>query len=120
MAPENTFKLAGCILNHLSNIMLSGSLLFLSLLNVILIVICNCSILNPGPSSLSIVYNNVHGFVNTRDLASESPPLNMTKVHEFHGYLYTHKPDIVILNETWLKKAINSKEVIPDNYKVLD
>ena len=118
MAPENTFKLAGCILNHLSNIMLSGSLLFLSLLNVILIVICNCSILNPGPSSLSIVYNNVHGFVNTRDLASESPPLNMTKVHEFHGYLYTHKPDIVILNETWLKKAINSKEVIPDNYKV--
>ncbi len=42
----------------------------------------------------------------------------MTKLHEFHGYLYTQKPDVVILNETWLKKCILSKEILPDNYKV--
>ena len=49
---------------------------------------------------LTILYKNVQGLINTNDLASETPPLNMTKLLEFHGYLYTHKPDILILNET--------------------
>ena len=93
-------------------------MLFLFLLNLILIVVCNTSILNPGPKSMSILYNNIQGFVNTRDLASESPPLNMTKVHELHGYIFTSQPDVVILNETWLKKSILSNEVFPDNYKI--
>ena len=44
----------------------------------------------------------------------------MTKMHEFHGYLLTHKPDIIILNETWLKKSILDTEVLPEKtYKVL-
>ena len=55
---------------------------------------------------LTVFYNNVQGLINTRDLASENPPLNMTKMHELHGYLHTNKPDIVILNDTWLKKSI--------------
>ena len=66
------------------------------------------SLLNPGPvrtRPLTILYKNVQGLINTNDLASETPPLNMTKLLEFHGYLYTHKPDILILNETWLKKV---------------
>ena len=101
-------------------IALDGLTFFLFLLNIMLIVICNTSILNPGPRSrpLSVFYNNIQGFINTRDLASESPPLNMTKVHEVHGYIFTNRPDIIILNETWLKKSIMSKNVFPDNYKV--
>ncbi len=92
--------------------------LFLFSLNIILIIICNPSVLNPGPDSLSIFYNNVQGFVNTRDLASESPPLNMTKVHEIQGYIFKTKPDVLIFNETWLKKSISDNEIVPDNYKV--
>ena len=76
----------------------------------------------PTPSNrpLKIFYNNVQGFINTRDLNSNTPDLNMTKIHEFHGYLLTHKPDIIILNETWLKKSILDTEVLPERtYKVL-
>ena len=97
---------------------MDGIAMFLFMLNLILIIISNPSIMNPGPRSFSIFYNNVQGFVNTRDLASDSPPLNMTKVHEIHGYIYTNEPDAIILNETWLKTSIRNIEVIPDNYKV--
>ena len=65
-----------------------------------------------------IAGRDIHGLINTRDLASDSPPLNMTKVHEIHGYILTNRPDIVILNETWLKRSILDSEVLPDNYKV--
>ena len=90
---------------------MAGMLIYLFLLNRILLTMCNVSIINPGPRPISkpltVFYNNVQGFINTRDLASVDPPLNMTKIHEFHGFLYTNKPDIVVLNETWLKKSIN-------------
>ena len=67
-------------------------------MNIMLIIISNPSLLNPGPvrtSPLTILYENVQGLINTNDLASEAPPLNMTKLLEFYGYLYTHKPDIL-------------------------
>ena len=93
---------------------------YLFSLNMILLIVCNTSILNPGPSDkpLSVFYNNIQGLINTRDLASDKPPLNMTKIHELHGYLYTNKPDLVILNETWLKKSILDSEILPSGYKV--
>ena len=99
-------------------VFLDGLALFLFTLNIILIIICNPSMLNPGPESFKIFYNNVQGLINTRDLASETPPLNMTKVHELHGYIYSQKPDVIILNETWLKGCILDNEIFPDNYKV--
>ena len=100
------------------DVVLNGILLSLLAINLALIVICNPSILNPGPKGLSILYNNIQGFVNARDLAAESPVLNMTKTHEIHGYIFTEKPDIIIMNETWLKKSILDNEILPDNYKV--
>jgi endonuclease/exonuclease/phosphatase family metal-dependent hydrolase len=118
LTPECILKLAFGITRKVFDITLDGILLVFFVVNMILLVVCNCSILNPGPNSLSIVYNNVRGFINTRDLTSDSPPLNMTKVHEVQGFIFTHKPDVIILNETWLKKSINSNEVLPDNYKV--
>ena len=42
----------------------------------------------------------------------------MTKLHELHGFLYTHAPDVVVLNETWLKKSIHDNEILPPNYKI--
>ena len=91
---------------------------------MILIVLITPSIVNPGPTPsnrpLKIFYNNVQGFINTRDLNSNTPDLNMTKIYEFHGYLLTHKPDIIILNETWLNKSILDTEDLPErHYKVL-
>ena len=64
-------------------------------------------------------FYKVQGLINTNDLASETPPLNMTKLLEFHGYLYTHKPDILILNETWLKKSIEDNELLPSSYNII-
>ena len=105
-------------MKHLLHICSKSFVMFLTLLNLLLIIICNPSILNPGPRPISIIYNNMQGFVNTRDLKSDSPPLNMTKVHEIHGFIFSNQPDVIILNETWLKKKILSNEILPDNYKV--
>ena len=74
--------------------------------------------LNPGPRQLKVFYNNCQGLINTRDLTSENLPLNMTKLHELHGFLFKNKPDILILNETWLKKSIRDNEILPNNYKI--
>ena len=105
-------------LRKMFDVVLNGTLLFLYVLNIIMIAICNPSILNPGPTGVSVLYNNIQGFINTRDLGSDSPPLNMTKVHEIQGYIFSQKPDIVIMNEIWLKKSVLDSEIFPDNYKV--
>ena len=100
-----------------------SSIYYLMSLNLILIVVTTPCIVNPGPSPgsrpLNIFYNNVQGFINPGELKSESPTLNMTKLHEFHGYIFSQKPDIIILNETWLKKSILNSEIVPkDTYKL--
>ena len=80
------------------------------------------SLRNPGPNNnrpLSVLYNNVQGLINAGDLASETPPINMTKLHELHGYLYINKPDVLILNETWLKKSILDTEILPSSYNII-
>ena len=112
------FKAFLALKNLFLNIFKS-KLIYVFSLAIMLILIANPSINNPGPRKLSIVYNNVQGFINMKDLKLKSPPLNMTKVHEMNGYIFAEKPDIVILNETWLKKPILSKQVFPENYKVL-
>lgn len=112
------YKIFSTLKSQFTNIF-RCKLLYVFSLGVMLIIIANSSIINPGPRKLSIVYNNVHGLINMKDLKSKSPPLNMTKVHEINGYIFAKKPDIVILNETWLKKPIISKQVFPENYKVL-
>ena len=97
---------------------ISTMLLYLTSINIVLLVICNTSLLNPGPRQLKVFYNNCQGLINTRDLTSENPPLNMTKLHELHGFLFRNKPDILILNETLMKKSILDNEILPNNYKI--
>ena len=102
---------------------------WLCILNLLLITIVNPNLLNPGPGRtcnnvqtrpLKIFYKNVQGFINPRDLGSESPPLNMTKLYEFQSYIFKQKPDIVVVNESWLKESILNSEILPENsYKII-
>ena len=101
--------------------------LWMFLFNFLSITIINPSLLNPGPPRanqsvqtrpLKIFYNNVQGFINPNNLKSESPPLNMTKLSEFQGYIFQNMPDIIVVNESWLKKAILDDEIL-NNYKII-
>ena len=60
----------------------------------------------------------VQGLIDIRDLKSKEPQLNMTKLYELHSHIFTTKPDVIILNETWLKKSILDTQVLPQNYKI--
>ena len=98
---------------------------FLALITslVFLIVISNISLLNPGPQTiqgLNCFFHNIHGLVTYNTLGLTSPDLKITKILELQAYIFENKPDIIILNETWLKPAIKSEEIIPGgSYKIL-
>ena len=71
------------------------------------------SLLNPGPvykKGLSVYYQNIQGLIPFTHINSENPPLNLTKLAELHTYVAYKKPDIVILNETWLKKTLEVRK----------
>ena len=96
--------------------------IFVFKLNFILVTISNPSLKNPGPINknrhITVMYNNIQGFINPRDLSSKTPPLNMKKTYELQGYIFKERPDIVILNETWLKNNILDSEIFHKTYKI--
>ena len=77
---------------------------------------------NPGPNTkkeLSVYYQNVQGLIPFGYLGNEHPIFNDVKILELHHYVETHTPDIVILNETWLKESILHSEILPqDMYRI--
>ena len=92
----------------------------LACLNKILIVISNTSIINPGPKEnvhtahpnhLSVFYQNIQGLVTCNTLSSDNPILSITKLLEFQACITELCPDIIILNETWLKNEIKNDEI---------
>ena len=95
-------------------------LVWLALANLILLTNCNSSFKNPGPTkNLSVLYQNVQGLIPVSELAEEHPLLNENKLLELQAYVYHHSPDIVVLNETWLKSTINDNEIFPpESYKI--
>ena len=93
---------------------LSQLLLFLLIINFLLIGIVNPGMLNPGPGSLKICYQNVQGLIPIKDLTLKQPSLNMTKICELNAYVNINRPDVIMLNETWLKKSVNDHEIIKD------
>ena len=95
-------------------------ILWIHVINSILIIVCNPSLLNPGPGkSINIVSFNCQGLIPFSELHEDHPKLNVTKMHEINQYLVSNEPDILMLNETWLKKSIKKKELFPDHiYKV--
>ena len=90
-------------------------ILGLLILNFLLIGICNPSLLNPGPQSIKVSYQNVHGLIPFSQLDSPHPNLDRTKIFELNAYLHSANPDILLLNETWLKKSIKDHEVIENH-----
>ena len=102
-------------------------LLWLSFFQFIFIFICNPSISNPGPdsshqykssSSLSVFYQNIQGLIPFSNLGEDHPQFDNNKTFELHAYIYKHIPDIIVLNETWLKPSIDSEIFPPDKYKI--
>ena len=96
--------------------------LYVTWITLLLIVISNCSLLNPGPNSIqsgadsvSVYYQNINGLLAFSTLGQEHPSLNITKHTEFQSYILTYKSDLIILNETWLKPSILNNEILPIN-----
>ena len=75
-------------------------LLCVLLLNFLLIGIINPSLLNPGPKTLKICYQNVQGLIPFSQLGNYQPSLDRTKILELNAYIKLNKPDIILLNET--------------------
>ena len=96
------------------------NLVWLTMANLILLTNCNSSIKNPGPANnLSVLYQNVQGLIPVSELGEEHPTLNENKILELQAYIYQHCPDIVVLNETWLKSSVNDNEIFPpESYKI--
>jgi endonuclease/exonuclease/phosphatase family metal-dependent hydrolase len=98
---------------------IASVLIFIALLNFLMIAIMNTSLLNPGPNNLKVYYQNVQGLIPFSELGSAHPSLNRTKIGELNYHIHTEKPDVILLNETWLKKSIRDHEVIEDTtYKI--
>ena len=103
------------------------SILFILVIIFLLIAIINSSLLNPGPNSfgkngatgLSVLYQNVQGLIPFSQLSKKHPNVDNTKISELHAYIYDKKPDVIVLNETWLKNTILDDEILPSNlYKI--
>jgi hypothetical protein len=95
-----------------------------TMLNLILLVMCNTSILNPGPEGndnthLKVMFQNLRGLVPFSGLSKTNMPLASNKLLELQSKIYKDKPDVIILTETWLSKEHLDNEILPDNiYKV--
>ena len=79
-------------------------------------------IMNPGPTTrngFSIYYQNVQGLIPFSHLGNKYPIFNDAKLLELHHYVETHIPDVIVLNETWLKESILDNEILPPHmYKI--
>ena len=51
-------------------------------------------------------------------LKCDNPSFDNTKIFELHHFIHCQQPDILLINESWLKKSIIDSEVIPESYKV--
>ena len=98
---------------------MASILIFIVLLTFLMIAIVNTSLLNPGPKNLKVYYQNVQGLIPFSGLGNTQPSLNRTKIYELNYHIQVNKPDVMLLNETWLKKSIRDHEVIEDTtYKI--
>ena len=78
----------------------------------------NITVSNPGTTfknEISIYYQNVQGLIPFGHVGKDHPIFNDAKLIELHHYVELHVPDIVILNETWLKESINDNKISPSN-----
>ena len=100
---------------------------WLSFLNFFLLFVAFPGISNPGPTShpkfdrnknISVFYQNVQGLIPFSNLTHTHPSLDNNKIYELQAYIFNESPDIIILNETWLKSTVLSSEILPCQYNV--
>ena len=93
-----------------------------TIINFIILILSIPDLKNPGPcnnNDVSVFYQNVQGLIPFSQLSNPNPMLDHTKIIEIHACIYEQEPDIIILNETWLKPSIIDNEIIPISlYKV--
>ena len=95
-----------------------------SYLNFLQFFIVYPGISNPCPPTgnrkkdLYGFYQNVQGLIPFGSLTDQHPNLDITKIYEVQAYIFEKNPDIIILNETWLKPTILSSEIFPKQYNV--
>ena len=94
----------------------------LSYLNFFLLFVVFPGISNPGPKShpevdrnknISVICQNVQGLIPFSNLNDLHPSLDNNKIYELQAYIFNKSPDIIILNETWLKPTVLSSEILP-------
>ena len=61
---------------------------------------------NKKSPGISVYYQNVQGLIPSGSLSAKHPILDTTKISELHANVYKFNPDVIILNETWLKPSI--------------
>ena len=90
----------------------ASALIYTSTISILLIIISNCSLLNPGPklnsihdSGISTFYQNVHGLLTYSSLGSKYPVLNITKVLELQSYIANYRPDILNIKRNLVKAS---------------
>ena len=95
-----------------------NALFFVTIVNLALIVITTPSIVNPGPpaNNIKVSYCNVQGFILMSSMKGNQPIFQTNKLLDFQSYLHLNKPDLAIVNETWLNEYINTNEIIDENY----
>ena len=84
---------------------------------------CQPQFVKPRAQFIKICYQNVQGLIPIKDLTLKQASLNVTKIYEFNSYININNPDIIMLNETWLRKCVRKGaeilaiEVTIDNKK---
>ena len=100
--------------------------LYLTVLNTTLIIINNCSLLNPRPKDpikISVFYQNIQELITYSSLGSAHPTLNITKMSELNCFVasqvVSHNNLTIIFNENWLKDSVQNSEILPNkDYKI--
>ena len=60
----------------------------------------------------------MQGLIPFGCLTDLHPNLDNTKIYELQAYILKNNPDVIILNETWLKPSILNTEILPSDYNV--
>ena len=60
----------------------------------------------------------MQGLIPFGCLTDLHPNLDSTKIYELQAYILKNNPDVIILNETWLKPSILNTEILPSDYNI--
>ena len=88
---------------------------YISLINLLLVVIVNPSLLNPGPD-ISVAYCNAQGLILGTSMRGNMPIFQTNKLMHLQSHVHYSRPDILILNETWLNEHIHINEIIQEDF----